>query len=89
MVFGHCFTDTIIRCYSSFVKNDLVKLQYISEKIKSAGIDGLSFNSSKYAYVNDQGMREHGVNYVIFNYNKCKAVSSKLYRVKSIEMVIE
>ena len=68
---------------------DYLLTQYISEKIKSTGIDGLSFNSSKYAYVDEQGNREHGVNYVIFNYDKCKAVSSKLYRVKSIEMLIE
>lgn len=68
---------------------DYLLTQYISERIKSAGIDGVSFKSSKYTFENAQGIREHGVNYVIFNYNKCKAVSSKLYRVKSIAMVIE
>ena len=68
---------------------DYLLTQYISEKIKSAGIDGISFNSSKYAYEGTQGSRNHGVNYVIFNYDKCKPVSSKLYRVKYINMVIE
>lgn len=68
---------------------DYLLTQYISEKIKCTGMDGLLFNSSKYAYVDEYGMRKQGVNYVIFNYDKCKAVSSKLYRVKSIDMVIE
>ncbi len=68
---------------------DYLLTQYISEKIKSAGIDGVSFKSSKYAYENEQGVREHGINYVIFNYEKCKAVSSELYRVKAINIVVE
>lgn len=70
-------------------EGDYLLTQYISEKIKSAGMDGLSFESSKYACEGAQGVRKRGVNYVIFNYDKCKAVSSKLYRVKSIDMVIE
>lgn len=68
---------------------DYLLTQHISEKIKSVGIDGVSLNSSKYDYENEQGIIENGVNYVIFNYQKCKAVSSKLYRVKAINMVIE
>lgn len=49
--------------------------QYISEYIKSLGFDGIKFNSSLY-------MR--GQNYVIFKYDKCKAISSKLYQLEDI-----
>ena len=59
--------------------------QYISEKIKNNGFDGVSFHSSKYAHKNALGMTEHGYNFVIFNYDKCEAVSSKLYRVETID----
>lgn len=49
--------------------------QYISEYIKSIGFDGIKYNSSLY---------RRGRNYVIFNYDKCKAVSSKLYELDDI-----
>lgn len=39
---------------------DYLLTQYISEKIKSAGLDGISFNSSKYAYENNFGTRTQG-----------------------------
>ena len=64
---------------------DYYLTQYISEKIKNSGFDGLSFHSSKYAHKNSLGMTEYGYNFVIFNYDKCEAISSKLYRVETIE----
>lgn len=39
---------------------DYYLTQYISEKIKSSGFDGLSFHSSKYAHKNTLGMTEYG-----------------------------
>ncbi len=67
------------------VDEDYYLTQYISEKIKNCGFDGLSFHSSKNAYKNSFGMTKHGYNFVIFNYEKCEAISSKLYRVETIE----
>lgn len=64
---------------------DYYLTQYITEKIKNSGFDGLSFHSSKYAHKNALGKTEYGYNFVIFNYDKCEAVSSKLYRVETIE----
>lgn len=67
-------------------EGDYLLTQYISEKIKNSGFDGLSYYSSKYAYKSNSGTTERGCNFVIFNYEKCEAVSSKLYRVKAIEI---
>lgn len=67
------------------VDEDYYLTQYISEKIKNSGFDGLSFHSSKYADKDSLGRTKHGYNYVIFNYEKCEAVSSKLYRVETIK----
>lgn len=67
-------------------EGDYLLTQYISEKIKNAGFDGLSYYSSKYAYKDDRGIAKHGHNFVIFNYSKCVVVSSKLYRVETIEI---
>ena len=67
-------------------EGDYLLTQYIAEKIKNAGFDGLSYHSSKYAYKDDWGIPKQGHNYVIFNYEKCEAVSSKLYRVETIEI---
>jgi RES domain len=54
---------------------DYLPTQYISEYIKSIGFDGIKYNSSLYS---------GGKNYVIFNYKKCKAISSKLYELTDI-----
>lgn len=59
---------------------DYLLSQYISEKIKNHGFDGLSFRSAVYDEVGKN------TNYVIFNYRKCEAVSSKLYQVKNIRI---
>ena len=67
------------------VDKDYYLTQYISEKIKNSGFDGLSFHSSKYAAKDALGMTKYGYNFVIFNYDKCEAISSKLYRVETIE----
>lgn len=63
--------------------------QYISEQIRKAGFDGMSYNSSKYTYIKSNGLKEHGHNFVIYNYNKCEAISSKLYRLIEVEYDIE
>ncbi len=52
-----------------------IPTQYIAEFIKTLGFEGIRFNSS---------LHEWGQNLTIFNYEKCKAISSKLYKIKDI-----
>lgn len=57
--------------------------QYISEKIKNHGFDGISFRSAVYAG------SEGNTNYVIFNYHKCEPAGSRLYKVNRIDIKYE
>lgn len=54
---------------------DYIATQHLSEFIKKLGFDGVKYNSSLYG---------RGRNFVIFNYSKCEAISSKLYRLDDI-----
>lgn len=56
--------------------------QYISEYIKVRGYDGIRFASSK---VKTDWGKQTGINYTIFNYQKCRAVSSDLFCLENIE----
>lgn len=61
--------------FCSPVNDDNYSLsQYISEKIRSMGYDGIAYNSAVYT-------GEDNINYVIFNYDKTKAINSKLYKI--------
>lgn len=60
---------------------DYLITQYISEKIKEH-YDGIAYKSSIYD-------GESNTNYVIFDYDKCEAISSKLYKVKSVKIECE
>ena len=51
--------------------------QYLSEKIKGMGFDGIRFRSS---------LKNDGINVVLFDNKKCKAVSSDIIRVEGIQM---
>lgn len=53
-------------------KHEYIPTQYIAEYLKNLGYDGIRFNSS---------LHKCGFNITIFNYYKCKAISSKLYRI--------
>jgi len=62
--------------------------QHISEYIRKNKIDGIKYKSASHCgnpKENDTS-DEIGNNYVIFNYNKCKAISSDLYRVTNIDI---
>ncbi|ARU63100.1 hypothetical protein CBW65_20545 [Tumebacillus avium] len=52
-----------------------IPTQYISEYIKTLGFDGIRFTSS---------LNSSGRNITIFNFEKCKAIGSKLYQVGNI-----
>lgn len=56
-------------------KHEYIPTQYIAEYLKNLKYDGIKFNSS---------LHKGGYNITIFNYSKCKAVSSKLYKIKDI-----
>ena len=54
--------------------------QYLAEEIKNMGFDGLRFNSS---------LHSGGINVVLFDPEACKAVSSDLVEIKSIDIDME
>ena len=49
--------------------------QAISAFIKSRGYDGIMYSSCQVI---------NGINYAIFNYDKCEAISSDLYKINTI-----
>lgn len=57
--------------------------QYVSEFLKNIGFDGIAFSSSM---KRDCFADNEGINYTIFNYDKCMAVSSELVHVVSVKM---
>lgn len=69
--------------FSTPIKNyeDYLLMQKLSEQIAKEGIDGLSYNSSKDITEEPNNIKKYGINYAVFNYKKCKAVSSRLHRV--------
>ncbi len=56
-------------------KKSYIPTQYVSEFIKTLGIDGIRFNSS---------LHGRGRNITIFNYQNCQPIGSKLYEIKDI-----
>ena len=56
---------------------DYLPTQYLSELIKSMGIDGIEFKSSLY---------ENGVNLAIFNPDKFKGLEVSVYDIKNIKL---
>lgn len=63
------------------INGDYLITQYIAEKVKGH-CDGIAYRSSIY-----EG--EKNTNYVIFNYDKCEATGSKLYKIRSIQIEYE
>ena len=58
---------------------DYLLCQYVSERVKSYGFDGIAFNSAIYS-------GKSAINYVIFNYKKCKATSSTLRYISDVKI---
>ena len=56
-------------------ENDYFATQYLTMLVKSLGYDGLKFKSS---------LVMDGLNYVIFDAEVCKPISSKLYTVAQV-----
>ena len=56
-----------------------IPTQFLTEKIKELGFDGLRFRSS---------LKQGGINIVLFEPESCEAISSDLVEIKQIEMEI-
>lgn len=71
-------------------ERDYIFPQYVAAFCKSKGFDGIGFKSK---YQSRKLLNNNlGINYTIFNYEKCEAVSSELHLVKNVpltEVIIE
>lgn len=65
---------------------DYLLCQYASERVKRLGFDGISYKSSVCPNA-EKRKKADNINVLIFNYEKCKAVSSKLYRVEEVNIL--
>lgn len=75
--------NTIGEMFSRPYNGDATKYlatQYIAEKIKNMGFDGLRFRSS---------LHKEGINIVIFNPDDCSAFASDLIEVKGIDLDLD
>jgi len=66
-------------------KGDYLLSQYISEYIKNNNYDGIGFLSAFTTYGN-YNRTDEGRNITIFNYEKCRAIDSKLYRISKVNI---
>ena len=73
------------RHYSN--SRDYILCQYISEFVKNIGFDGIAFRSSK--VIEDRKFPKRDRNYTIFNYQKCKPISSKLYYISDHQYTLK
>ncbi len=58
-------------------KDVYIVTQIIAEYIKSIGYDGIKYNSS---------LHKGGINYTIFNYQKCESISSQDFRIEDFKI---
>lgn len=74
----------LARLFSTPFQNegDYILTQYIAEKVKNANFDGLAYRSAVFS-------GEGNTNYVIFHFDKCLPISSKLYKVTDIKIETE
>lgn len=63
-------------------ESDYLVTQYLSEKIKNRGYDGVMYKSSVYS-------GKDNINLAVFNYAKCEAIDSKLYKIKGFDIEFE
>ncbi len=79
------FTRVFNRNYQN--AGDYLLCQYVSEFIKNLGYDGIAFRSSRVKM--DPENDRQDINYTIFNYEKCRAISSRLFSVKNLTYVLK
>lgn len=69
------------------IEKDYVFPQYIASYCKHMGYDGIGYRSKYAARLKVRG--GDGINYTIFNYDKCEVTGSKLYEINGVEVGIE
>jgi hypothetical protein len=88
-------SDDFIRNLTVLVKDwisngntekDYVFPQYIASYCKHMGYDGIGYRSKYNTRANV--CKGTGINYTIFNYDKCEVTGSKLYEINNIEVKI-
>ena len=86
--------DLIQKSFIEYIRNklssgyggrDYVLTQYVASLCEHENYDGIKYRS-KYATKNE---KEGGMNVAIFHYEKCKAISSVIKKVKSIALTLE
>ena len=81
------FVLALTRIYNTPVLDENYLLcQYVSEFAKNIGFDGIAFRSSK---VKIDFIKNEGINFVIFNHQKCEAVSSELYYISDRNLEVK
>ncbi len=66
-------------------ENDYIFPQYIASVCQSLGYDGIGYRS-RFSNNRLSVRYKEGINYAIFNYHKCEATSSKIYRVDELNI---
>lgn len=85
--FLETLSEIIIKNLSSGVGGKAYVLpQFIAGYCKYRGYDGIAYRS-KYANLYEKSDKE-GINYAIFNYEKCKVIESKIYHVGKMELEV-
>lgn len=67
-----------------YSEREYVFSQYVAAYCANQGFDGIGYRS-KYSRKSDTN-KDNGVNYTIFNYQKCHPISSKLYSIKNTSL---
>lgn len=61
--------------------------QYIADICRKMGYDGIAY-ASKYVDMNVPNEKHMGINYAIFNYDKCEVISTDFYQVSDRSFVL-
>lgn len=67
-----------------FDEKDYIFPQFIASYCQHLGYDGIAYRS-KYA-TKENVQKNQGINFTVFNYQKCEAIGSKLYTVNKISI---
>ncbi len=66
-------------------ENDYIFPQYIASVCQSLGYDGIGYRS-RFSNNRLSARYKEGINYAIFNYDKCEATSSRIYKVDELNI---
>lgn len=72
---------------TGYSEKDYIFPQFIAAYCQNQGFDGIGYRS-KFSRKSDK-KQKNGINYTIFNYDKCKAISSKLHIVRNTTITLK